>query len=130
MKILTALNNFNKSLAILITETVSTMWCAYAFTALTLVSLPSAIQGGISTLITWIAQTFLQLVLLSIIMVGQNVLSEKSERRAQEDHETIMKEFMVLNELHESHTVEMEELKKMHKELHSLVAEINSKVPD
>jgi hypothetical protein len=130
MKLVKSVNNFNKSLAILITETVSTMWCAYAFTLLTLVSLPAAIKGGIPALITWIAQTFLQLVLLSIIMVGQNVLSEKNERRAEEDHETIMKEFAVLNELHESHADEMEELKKMHKELHTLINEVNLKVSD
>ena len=64
---------FNGRIAILITNTVGTMWCAYAFAALALVSLPEAIKGGTATLIAWIAQTFLQLVLLSVIMVGQKV---------------------------------------------------------
>jgi len=72
---------FNNWLAVKITNVVGTMWCAYAFAALALISLPAAIHGGVATLISWIAQTFLQLVLLSIIMVGQNVASTKSDRQ-------------------------------------------------
>ena len=74
-------NRFNDWLAVKITNIVGTMWCAYAFAALTLISLPEAINGGVATLVSWIAQTFLQLVLLSIIMVGQNIASEKSDRQ-------------------------------------------------
>jgi hypothetical protein len=58
------------------------MWCAYAFTLLALVSLPDAIKGGRGPLIAWIAQTFLQLVLLSIIMVGQKVAAAASDKQA------------------------------------------------
>src|SRR5262249_43603344 len=64
-----------------------TMWCAYAFAALALISLPTAIRGGVATTITWIAQTFLQLVLLSIIIVGQNVQSAAADARAQATYE-------------------------------------------
>jgi uncharacterized membrane protein len=74
--------------AIFITKVVGTMWCAIAFTILALISLPSAINGGTATTISWIAQTFLQLVLLSIIMVGQNLQSRHSELRADADYET------------------------------------------
>ena len=59
-----------------------TMWCAYLFTILALISLPQAFHGGTATLISWIAQTFLQLVLLSIIMVGQKVAAQASDRQA------------------------------------------------
>ena len=62
------------------------MWCAYAFAALALVSLPAAIRGGTATLIAWIAQTFLQLVLLSIIMVGQKIAAEKSDRQLEQTY--------------------------------------------
>ena len=72
----------NGRIALVITNAVGTMWCAYFFAALALVSLPSAIQGGISTLISWIAQTFLQLVLLSVIMVGQKVAAAASDKQA------------------------------------------------
>lgn len=73
------INAFNEWLALQITNVVSTMWCAYAFGILALISLPAAIHGGIPTLIAWTAQTFLQLVLLSIIMVGQKVMTDHHE---------------------------------------------------
>jgi hypothetical protein len=70
------------------------MWCAYAFAGLALISLPAAVRGGTATLIAWIAQTFLQLVLLSIIMVGQKVAAEKSDRQLEQtyrDAEALLK---------------------------------------
>jgi len=73
---------FNGWLAVKITNIVGTMWCAYAFTALALISLPAAVQGGTGPLVAWIAQTFLQLVLLSIIMVGQKVAAAASDKQA------------------------------------------------
>jgi len=87
-------NRFNSWLAINITNVVGTMWCAYAFGCLALVSLPAAIRGGTATLIAWIAQTFLQLVLLSIIMVGQKVAAAKSDRQLEQtykDAEALLK---------------------------------------
>lgn len=78
--------SFNSWLAVKITNVVGTMWCAYVFAALALVSLPEAIKQGTAALIAWIAQTFLQLVLLSIIMVGQKVASEKSDRQLEQTY--------------------------------------------
>jgi hypothetical protein len=75
---------FNTFLAIKITEGVGTMWCAYAFAALAFVSLPTAIKShDADTIVSWISQTFLQLVLLSIIIVGQNVQSSAADKRAE-----------------------------------------------
>lgn len=76
----------NAFLAVKITDGVGTMWCAYLFAAIALISLPDAIQGGIPTIISWIAQTFLQLVLLSIIIVGQKVSSAASDQRVQDTY--------------------------------------------
>ena len=76
------LDRFNAYLAVKITDGVGTMWCAYAFAVLTFVSLPQAIAGGTATLISWVAQTFLQLVLLSIIIVGQKVAGRAADKRA------------------------------------------------
>jgi hypothetical protein len=73
---------FNAKLALIITRTVGTMACAYLFAGLALVSLPDAIKAGRPAIISWIAQTFLQLVLLSIILVGQSVQSSASDARA------------------------------------------------
>lgn len=72
----------NGKIAVAITNVVGTMWCAYVFAAIALISLPSAIRGGISPLIAWLAQTFLQLVLLSVIMVGQKVAAAASDKQA------------------------------------------------
>jgi uncharacterized membrane protein len=80
--------NFLDKIAVSITKVVGTMWCAIAFTILALISLPQALQNGTATTISWIAQTFLQLVLISIIMVGQNLQSRHSELRADADYET------------------------------------------
>jgi hypothetical protein len=73
---------FNGRLASAITSGVGTMWCAYAFGALALVALPQAIKGGALTTVQWVSQTFLQLVLLSVIMVGQQVIGRASDERA------------------------------------------------
>ena len=78
---------FNGWLAVRITNMVSTMWCAYVFAAIALISLPAAIHGGTAALISWIAQTFLQLVLLSVIMVGQKVAAEASDKQALQTYE-------------------------------------------
>jgi uncharacterized membrane protein len=100
-------NQFNEWLAVKITGIVGTMWCAYAFAGLALISLPAAIRGGTATLISWIAQTFLQLVLLSIIMVGQNIASKKSDRQLEQtykDSEELLKISGAMRELLEKNT--------------------------
>ena len=74
---------FNTKAALLITKAVGSMWCAYLFAAFDLISLPSAIRGGASTIVAWVAQTFLQLVLLSVIMVGQNVQAAAADARSE-----------------------------------------------
>lgn len=92
-----ALARFNEVLGDRITRSVGTMWCAYAFALIAFISLPEAIHTGTSALISWIAQTFLQLVLLSIIMVGQKVEGAAADSRADDtyrDAEAILHEAM------------------------------------
>jgi hypothetical protein len=84
----------NAKIALVITRTVGTMACAYVFAVIALISLPAAISSGqVIIIVAWVAQTFLQLVLLSIIMVGQSVQSAASDARAVKefaDTETIL----------------------------------------
>ena len=84
----------NAKIALVVTRTVGTMACAYVFAAIALISLPAAIRTGqVIIIVAWVAQTFLQLVLLSIIMVGQSVQSAASDARAVKqfaDTETIL----------------------------------------
>lgn len=99
------LQRFNRKIGLLITKAVGTMWAAYGFALLTFVSLPSAIKSRDPLIIvSWIAQTFLQLVLLAVIMVGQGIASEKTERTIQETHEIA--------------ALELAEIKAIAKELH------------
>ncbi len=75
--------SFNDRVGLLVTRGVGTMWAAYVFLGLTLVSLPAAIaSGSVLVMVSWLAQTFLQLVLLPIIIVGQNIQAAASDERA------------------------------------------------
>lgn len=98
----TPVDRFNTWFALKVTSGVGTMWCAYLFAALALISLPAAIRSGqLIVIIAWIAQTFLQLVLLSIIIVGQNIQSEASDRRAEDtykDAEAVLHEAKQIQE--------------------------------
>ena len=78
---------FNGRLALLITRAVGSMWCAYIFAAFYLLSLPAAVREGIQAIVSWVAQTFLQLVLLSIIMVGQNLQSKAADKRSEQTYD-------------------------------------------
>ena len=100
---------FNAKFALLITRSVGTMACAYLFAVIAFISLPAILiqanvltksdvpnfftKPGLILIVAWIAQTFLQLVLLSIIMVGQSVQQSASDARAAKefsDTETIL----------------------------------------
>jgi len=99
------INKFNTKFAIKITNGVGTMWTAYLFSLLALFSLPavfvgvfpnlahifpsSILKASLIALVAWIAQTFLQLVLLPIIMVGQNTIQAQNDAKAEVDHETL-----------------------------------------
>jgi hypothetical protein len=86
-------DGFNAKFAVLSTRLVGTMWCAYLFGVIALLGLGPALKPGGEGIIAWVAQTFLQLVLLSVIMVGQNVQSLASDAQAAHtfrDAETIL----------------------------------------
>lgn len=112
-------------LAAKITSGVATMWCAYIFAAIALLSLPAALKtGDLITIVAWIAQTFLQLVLLSIIMVGQNVASASVELKITETHEASLGEFELAKEARALNQEEILELKNLAKDMHRLLKDI------
>ena len=75
--------SLNNRIGLAITKRVGTMWAAYVFAALTLVSLPAALASGNElVIVAWVAQTFLQLVLLPVIIVGQNIQAAAADARA------------------------------------------------
>jgi hypothetical protein len=119
------INTFNQRVAEKITSFVSTMWCAYLFAALALISLPAAIRSGdVVIIVAWIAQTFLQLVLLSIIMVGQKVSSRNVEKLILETHEASVGEFELAKEARKIADQELKELKVIAHEIHRVIGVI------
>jgi len=120
---------FNEKLGARITSIVGTMWCAYVFAAIALISLPGAIKSGNTVVIVaWIAQTFLQLVLLSIIMVGQDVQSKSVEQKINETHEASLGEFELAKEARSIANQELAELKEISKEVHRVLRDLEGKI--
>jgi len=108
-----------------ITKGVGSMWCAYAFAALALISLPAAIGQGTVAIVSWISQTFLQLVLLSVIMVGQQVLAKASDKQALQTYNDAEAVLQLADEIHGLVKVNNELTDK----IHGLI-EINNKLTD
>jgi hypothetical protein len=112
----------NRKVAEKITTVVSTMWAAYFFAALALISLPAALKtGSVLVIVGWIAQTFLQLVLLSIIMVGQKRSSENLEKMIAETHAAALAEFELAKESRVVANQELVELRRITAEIHEVL---------
>ncbi len=96
----------NARIGLFITVIVGTMWCAYLFALIALVSLPDNLKmaginvgfslgSGTIILVAWVSSYFLQLVLLPIIIVGQNIQSRAADKRAEstyKDAEAVLHE--------------------------------------
>ena len=122
------ITEFNRHLAEKITAAVSTMWCAYAFAAIALISLPAAIRSGDSlVIVAWVAQTFLQLVLLSIIMVGQQSQADSVAQKITETHAASLGEFELAKEARSIANQELLELKAITRDIHRVLQDIEEK---
>jgi len=90
VKMDTAAQRFNAAFGLKITLLVGTMWAAYLFAAIAFVSLPSTIKTHSPTvLVLWLSSEFIQLVLLPIIIVGQNIQSRAADARAAKTFEDV-----------------------------------------
>jgi hypothetical protein len=84
-----ALTGFNMKIAVAITKGLGTMVCAYIFAILAIIGFPGF--GATPTqYVQWLSQTFIQLVALSVLAVGQQVLSKHGELMADEQFNTTM----------------------------------------
>jgi hypothetical protein len=86
---------FNARFGLRITLVVGTMWMAYLFSIIALFALPDAIKQGTFFVIVWLSSSFLQLVLLPIIIVGQNIQARAADKRSEDtykDAEAVLKE--------------------------------------
>ena len=130
------MTRFNDWLAAKITSAVSTMWAAYVFALIALVSLPTVIRTGDPVIIVaWVAQTFLQLVLLAVIMVGQNQASRAVDQKIDETHTAALAEFEMAKEERAAQAAEvasqaeqMAALVDLNTDIHALLTAL--KVPE
>ena len=84
----TPIQRINSRIGLFITIVVGTMWCAYVFAIIALLSLPQAITShNLVIIVAWISSNFLQLVLLPIIIVGQNIQAKAADKRAEATYE-------------------------------------------
>jgi hypothetical protein len=78
----------NARIGLAITTLVGTMVAGYIFAIIALISLPSAITShNLTVIIAWVSSNFLQLVLLPVIIVGQNLQAAASDKRAEQTYQ-------------------------------------------
>jgi hypothetical protein len=94
---------FNKRVALLITNNIGTMTCFWLFCILALLALPAALveahvvsptigligEAGFVIVVEWAAQSFIQLVLLPALMVGQNLQNIAADARSAKTFEDV-----------------------------------------
>lgn len=88
--------SLNARIAIALTKSVGTMQTAYFFTFLAIIGLLGILgllNPIVVLLVAWTSQTLIQLVLLPVIMVGQNILGSHAEIQANEQYNTTIKTY-------------------------------------
>jgi uncharacterized membrane protein len=116
----------NARIAVILTTLVGSMPTAYLFVILAIVGLlgiTGVLSPVVALLVAWLSQTLIQLVLLPVIMVGQNVLNRKAEIQADEDFKINQKSFHDIEQVMQhlqaqdaelgKHTEALEKLMKM-----------------
>jgi len=82
----------NTKIAVFVTNLLGNMWCAYFFVFLAILGFPG-FHATANQYVQWTSQTFIQLVALSILSVGQDVISRHQQLQAQEMFDTTQKSF-------------------------------------
>lgn len=102
----------NDKIAVWFTNRVGTMTCTYMFLAWSLLPLLFPVM---ETLVSYVSQSVIQLVLLPLIMVGQGVMSRASDARAEDTHSRITDLGELIGEVRE----ELEILKEIQRHVTS-----------
>lgn len=106
--------SLNQRIAVMLTNHVGTMWCSYLFAGIGIGSLVGVFTGNVflALLFGSISSYFLQLVLLPVILTGQNVLSAHQELLAEEQFATTVKIYHDLEQAMQHLSVQDTELVK------------------
>jgi hypothetical protein len=91
---------FNDWLASKITRAVGTMYVAYLFAMVAVTGFPGLLGDGVTKYTLWTSTIFLQLVLLSIILVGQGIQGRAADVQAKETHDAVLAELADLRADH------------------------------
>ncbi len=114
----------NERIAVWLTAKVGSMPAAYLFCLLAMISLPAAIASkDLLVIVAWVAQTFIQLVLLPVIMVGQDVAGRRTEATIADTHRLAVAE-------HEQTREVLTDLADAHRDTHELLTAVHGIVPD
>lgn len=114
-----------KSVGEWLTNKVGTMWCAGVFALIAFAGLPKAITE--KNYVDWFIQNFLQLVLMSVILVGQDVQSKKTEKLIKETHRASVDEFEIAKRNQELASKELEELRLISADIHRIISELEAR---
>jgi hypothetical protein len=121
-------NNLNEKAIHLgkwLTNKVGTMWCALLFAVLAIIGFPHEISRH--SIVDWLIQDFLQLVLMSVILVGQDVQSKKTEKLIKETHRASVDEFEIAKRNQELASKELEELRLISADIHRIISELEAR---
>lgn len=108
------MKRINDSVARAVTTFVGSMLCAYLFAGLAIYGGLHVDWGNTFQVVQWLSQTFLQLVLLSVIMVGTRLNGEAQEELIVETHTAVMSE--------------LAEMQDIHKEIYALAKKMSSRL--
>ncbi|MFM7186549.1 MAG: hypothetical protein ACKO14_01900 [Armatimonadota bacterium] len=114
-----------KSIGEWLTNKVGTMWCAGLFAVIALAGLPKSLSEN--NFVDWLIQDFLQLVLMSVILVGQDVQSKKTEKLIRETHRASVDEFEIAKRNQELASKELEELRLISADIHRIISELEAR---
>ena len=110
----TFFQKINAKVGLTITVIVGTMWCAYLFAAIAFLSLPSAVKShNLVLIVAWISSNFLQLVLLPVIIVGQNIQARAADKRAEatyKDADAVLHEALQIQKHLKAQDLEIEKI--------------------
>lgn len=99
----------NEKIAIGSTLAMSTMWCVYAFLLWSFI--PEVLPQS-RDFVSYVAGA-IQLITIPMILVGQKLLDRSSEKRALQDHQTLLKQFDEIKKISQTVSEHVEHLEKL-----------------
>lgn len=105
-------SRINDRIAVFLTRSVGNMWCAYIFTGIGVGAVVGAVTGNLLLALIFgsVSSNFLQLVLLPVIMVGQNVINRKQELQSDEQFSTTQKIYHDIEQIIQHQSAQDKEL--------------------